>query len=343
LGFSFPITDKTVFHAQYGKFIQLPALENLYTNKRVLRDLADGGVGYFTVFNNPLLKPEKTTAYELGINHSAGDYVTLGLTAYYKETSDLIQAKNIKQKFESFSFAIYDNGDFGVVRGIDFSLDLRRFKRLRSTVTYSLAFASGTGSDLNTLSNVAYNGDEPPKIPTALTFDQRHTGTIELDYRWGSDDVPKGFFGHILSKLGINVLFSFNSGRPYTPQDKSTDPLAVVSGLQGNQPIAPINSAYWPWNYKLDIKLDKSFKIFDKLSANIYLLALNVTDQTLINGVFAGSGEPGYTGWLDSFQGKQWAQQHGEEGVNLYNIRSHAISNYGPPRQLRLGFRLFFN
>ena len=343
LGFSFPITDKTVFHAQYGKFIQLPSLENLYTNKRVLRDLADGGVGYFTVFNNPLLKPEKTTAYELGINHTAGDYVTLGLTAYYKETSDLMQAINIKQKYESFSFAIYDNGDFGVVRGLDFSLDLRRYKRLRATVTYSLAFASGTGSDLNTLSNVAYNGDEPPKIPTALTFDQRHTGTIELDYRWGTDDVPKGFFGHILSRLGINALFSFNSGRPYTPQDNSTDPLAVVSGLQGNQPIAPINSAYWPWNFKLDLKIDKTIKIFDKLNANIYLLALNVTDETLINGVFAGSGEPGNTGWLDSFPGKQWAVANGEEGVNLYNIRSHAISNYGPPRQLRLGFRLFFN
>jgi hypothetical protein len=27
LGFSFPVTDKTVFHAQYGKFIQLPALK----------------------------------------------------------------------------------------------------------------------------------------------------------------------------------------------------------------------------------------------------------------------------------------------------------------------------
>jgi len=343
LGFSFPITEKTVFHAQYGKFVQLPALENLYTNKRVIRDLADGGVGYFTVFNNPLLKPEKTTAYELGVKHSAGDYITLGMTAYYKETSDLIQAKNIKAYDLSYGFAIYDNGDFGIVRGIDFSLDMRRLNRLRASISYSLAFASGTGSDINTLSNVAYNGDEVPKIANALDFDQRHTGTMEIDYRWGSDDVPKGFWGHILSKLGINVLFSFNSGRPYTPQDNSTDPLAVVSGLQGNQPIAPINSAYWDWNYRLDLKIDKTVKFFNKLNVNLYLLALNVTDQELINNVFDGSGEPGYTGWLDSYPGKQWAQANGEEGVNLYKIRSHAINNYGPPRQLRLGFRLFFN
>ncbi|HJY63549.1 MAG TPA: TonB-dependent receptor, partial [Ignavibacteria bacterium] len=343
LGFSFPITEKTVFHAQYGKFIQLPALENLYTNERVIRDLEQGGVGYFTVFNNPLLKPEKTTAYELGIKHSAGDYITLGLTAYYKETSDLIQAKNIKAYDLSYGFAIYDNGDFGIVRGLDFSLDMRRFNRLRASISYSLAFASGTGSDINTLSTVAYNGDEVPKIANALDFDQRHTGTFEIDYRWGKDDVPKGFWGGFLSKLGINVLFSFNSGRPYTPQDNSTDPLAVVSGLQGNQPIAPINSAYWDWNYRLDLKIDKTVTLFKKLNVNLYLLALNVTDQVLINNVFDGSGEPGYTGWLDSYAGKQWAQSHGEEGVRLYNIRSHSIGNYGPPRQLRLGFRLFFN
>ncbi len=343
LGFSFPITDKTIFHAQYGKFIQLPALENLYENQRVIRDLAAGGVGYFTVFNNPLLKPERTTAYELGIKHTAGDYVTLGLTAYYKETSDLIQAKNIKAYDESYNFALYSNGDFGIVRGVDFSLDVRRVNRLRATISYGLSFASGTGSDINSLGSIAYNGDEVPKIPTALDYDQRHTGAVELDYRWGTSDVPKGFLGGVLSRLGFNFLFSFNSGRPYTPSDNSGDPLAVVTFTGGNRPIAPINSAYSPWNLRLDLKLDKSFKIFDKLSANFYILAVNVLDQELINDVFATSGEAGNTGWLDSYNGKLWAQQTGPEAVRLYKIRSHAIGNFGPPRQVRLGFRLFFN
>ena len=343
LGFSFPITDKTVFHAQYGKFIQLPALENLYENQRVIRDLADGGVGYFTVFNNPLLKPERTTAYELGIKHTAGDYVTVGLTAFYKETSDLIQARNIKAQDNSYSFALYDNGDFGIVRGLDFSLDLRRINRLRASISYSLSFASGTGSDINSQSNIAYNGDEQPKIPSALDYDQRHTGSVELDYRWGTSDVPKGFWGGVFSRLGFNALFSFNSGRPYTPSLNSYDVLQVVTSPGGNTPVAPLNSAYSPWNMRLDLKIDKSFKIFDKLSANLYILAINVLDQELINDVFPTSGEAGYTGFLDSFTGKQWANSVGQAAVDLYNIRSHAINNYGPPRQVRLGFRLFFN
>jgi outer membrane receptor protein involved in Fe transport len=343
LGFSFPITDKTVFHAQYGKFIQLPALQQLYQNQRLLRQTANGGVGYFTVFNNPLLKPERTTAYELGVKHQAGDYVTVGLTAYYKETSDLIQAKNIKAIDNTYSLAIYDNGDFGVIRGLDFSLDMRRINRLRASISYSLAYASGTGSDINTLSNVAYNGTEPPKMPSALSYDQRHTGTIELDYRFGgAEDVPKGTMGAILQRLGFNVLFTFNSGRPYTPSDNNADPLAVVSSNLGYHPTAAFNSLYSPWNLSLDLKIDKTVKLFNKLNVNIYLLALNVLNSEQVNAVFVTSGEAGNTGWLNSYTGQNWANTEGPDAVNLYNIRSHAVNNYGPPRQVRLGLRMFF-
>jgi hypothetical protein len=73
------------------------------------------------------------------------------------------------------------------------------------------------------------------------------------------------------------------------------------------------------------------------------LLAINVIDNELISDVFVTSGQAGYTGWLDTYAGKQWAQANGQEAVDLYNVRSHAIGNYGPPRQLRLGLRIFYN
>jgi hypothetical protein len=136
---------------------------------------------------------------------------------------------------------------------------------------------------------------------------------------------------------------SFNSGRPYTPTDGNSDPLQVVSGTGGETPIAPINSSYSPWNFRLDLKLDKSVTLFEKLNFNLYIWAINVLDNELVNDVFNPSGEAGSTGWLDSFTGKQWAESNGPEAVRLYQIRSHAISNYGPPRQVRLGLRVFFN
>ena len=30
LGFAFPVTDQTVFHMQFGKFVQAPALDQTY-------------------------------------------------------------------------------------------------------------------------------------------------------------------------------------------------------------------------------------------------------------------------------------------------------------------------
>jgi hypothetical protein len=72
------------------------------------------------------------------------------------------------------------------------------------------------------------------------------------------------------------------------------------------------------------------------------LLVLNVLNSELVNAVFTTSGDPGNTGWLNSYTGQNWANTTGDEAVRLYNIRSHAINNYGPPRQIRLGLRMFF-
>jgi len=92
----------------------------------------------------------------------------------------------------------------------------------------------------------------------------------------------------------------------------------------------------------LDLKIDKTVTLFKKLNVDIYLLATNVLNSELVNAVFNGTGDPGNTGWLDSYAGQQWINSNGPDAVNLYDIRSHAINNYGPPRQVRLGLRMFF-
>jgi outer membrane receptor protein involved in Fe transport len=67
LGFSFPVTERTVFHAQFGKFIQMPQLELLYNGF--------GNMKYWINIEwfcrdiwKPNLEPEKTTSYEIGLN-----------------------------------------------------------------------------------------------------------------------------------------------------------------------------------------------------------------------------------------------------------------------------------
>jgi hypothetical protein len=70
IGIGFPITDRTVFHAQYGKFIQQPQLAFLYTGW----DFLAGQIlqGNQVDIGNPDLKPTKTTQYEIGLSQQVG-------------------------------------------------------------------------------------------------------------------------------------------------------------------------------------------------------------------------------------------------------------------------------
>ena len=88
LGFSFPITDKTVFIANYGKFVQMPPLDFLYINKLAFQKFFSNSVQ--NVVENSSLQPEKLTSYEVGFKQQVGDIVNFGATVYYRETTDQI-------------------------------------------------------------------------------------------------------------------------------------------------------------------------------------------------------------------------------------------------------------
>jgi outer membrane receptor protein involved in Fe transport len=346
LGLSFPVTDNTVFHAQYGKFIQLPQLEYLYTGRANLEYWVNSA-GFSGSFGNPNLTPEKTTAYEIGVKQQVGDKLSFDLTAYYKETEDLIGIKKYPQLPNQIQ--VYANQDYGTIRGLDFSLDLRRTSRLSLTIALGLSFATGTGSDPNSASTAAWLGERQPKLTAPLDYDQRYTSVLNADYRFGRTDVPKGFWGDVLSQFGVNLQYSFNSGRPYSLKANNSDPFASTGS--GATLLSPINGVYGPWNNSMDLKVDKTFPIW-KTELNAYIYVINLLNSELVNDVWESSGLPGTTGYLNSEAGKTTILSYNnpngtppttsEEYVRRYELRSKNIANYGPPRQIRFGLRLNF-
>jgi outer membrane receptor protein involved in Fe transport len=354
LGFSFPVTEKSIFHAQYGRFVQLPQLQYLYNGYSNMSYWINSA-GFSGSFGNPNLKPEKTTSYEIGIKQQIGDKLSIDLTAFYKETEDLIGIKKYPQLPNQIQ--VYENQDYGTIRGFDFAIDLRRTNGLALSIAYSLAFASGTGSDPNSAGTAAWLGTEQPKFTYPLDYDQRHTGTVNLDYRFGKTDVPKGVWGDILSRLGINLLYNFNSGRPYSKKSPESDPFASTGS--GAVLQSTINGASGPWNQRLDLKIDKTVTVW-KFDVNFYVWCINVLNTKTVQTVWDGSGDPDNTGYLSTNQGMNTANSYEgkvvtdpsdptktvtlskDEYVKEYNLRSMDISHYGAPRQLRLGFKLNF-
>ena len=325
IGFSFPVSDKTKIHAQYGKFTQHPILNRLYlSDTRLASNLTQGNM---TVSPNPSLKPEQTTQYEVGLTQQLGGYAALGITGFYKEVRDYTMMENLigsKVNGALFNWAQYMNGDYGIVKGISLSLNMRRVNGLMANAGYTLSFAEGTGSDPASNFNIAWIGSNYPTLINPLDYDQRHTGSIMLDYRLGGDS-------GLMTNTGINLLYQFGSGTAYTPSRTES----AIFGQTWYAPTASVNSAYKPWTSTLDLKVDRNINIagFD---ASVYLLVLNVLDTENVDEVYPGSGDAGNDGYLTTTKGRSWATGN-PDVVDFYNAKLQDPRNWDAPRQIRFG------
>lgn len=330
-GFSFPVTDQTVFHAQYGHFIQHVELNRLYTSTtQLVQQLTAGN---FVTVGNPSLKPEKTITYEIGFSQQLGQNASLDITTYYKDISDLVQLRTVFAT--PVSYAQFTNGDFGTVKGLTLAFALRRTNRVSATVNYTLQYASGTGSAANTNFNIAWLGTNFPTYVSPLDFDQRHTGSINFDFRTEVGDGPTMFDMKPLEQVGANLLLTFGSGRPYTPARATT----ILFGPGWEQPVAAMNQSYSPWNFQLDLKVDKTFT-FGTTNLNIYLWMLNLTNAKNVTFVYNQTGLPDDDGYFRTTDGQAYAAAEGQEAVDGYRYRLGTPGNWGTPRQMRLGVRV---
>jgi len=333
LGVSFPVTDRTIFHAQYGVFYQPPRLGDLYLSPFFLDRMAAAG-GYFTALDNPNLEPPKTTSYEVGFKQRLGAYAALQLTAYYKETEGLTQVLNIWTDLVGTAFRL--NGDFGTIKGLDVILTLSRFKNLYATFNYGFQRATGTGSAENSNYDIAWQSTpitgNYPKYTMPLDFEQRHTGALNLDYR--------------LNNTSLNMLFTFTSGNPYTRmQIFNSQP---HNGRYDNDglseiPISAVNANMAPWTKRLDLRVDHTIPL-GGASVSVYLWVLNALNTRNVKDVWITTGLPDDTGYLSTSSGKAFLadpQTTELEKANL-QMREMDYNNYGIPRQIRLGVKVAF-
>ncbi len=344
LGVAFPITDRSVFHVSYGRFMQRPDLQNLYVSYQYLEYKIKTG-GYFFPFGNPNLKPERTTEYEAGWTRQLGLHSSLMLTAYYKDVKDLTEIVN--QPASPNGFATYRNADFGTIKGFEATFNLRRTRTIGLVASYTLTNSTGTGSSATSQSNIAWQGADAPKTANALDYDQRHKLTAVIDLRANDKEGPRIAGAHVLENTGLDLTFVAGSGFPYTPTEMKN--ILTLSGTRSNN-TGPINSRYGPWTAQLDLKATKSFKWGASL-VEFQLWVINLLDQKNVLQVYSTSGLPNSTGWMETAEGrtflnnKTFSLPHDSSGLTgeeKYSLRENDPTNYGPPRQIRAGIKVSF-
>ena len=335
LGMAFPVTDRTVFHLQYGKYTQAAPFDVTYVT---WSDLAGNlSQGNYTNSANPSLKPVKTTSYEVGFEQQLGNNASIDITAFYKEIRDQVYLLNLLGAIP-VAYASYVNGDFGNVKGFSFDFNLRRTNRVMATMNYTLQWANGTGSDPNTQYNIAWqNPEERPTYVAPLDYDQRHTVNMNLDFRTLAEDGPELLGGHPLGNFGINILWQYGSGRAYTPET----PITVVFGSTGSRfPVGALNSAHMRGFSTVDLRVDKRIDI-GRLSLDPYIWVINLLNTEIFQTVYNATGLPNDDGWFTTLEGQKWAESN-PVAAEWYQYRVADPENYGWPRQIRLGLKLQF-
>ncbi|MDZ7393464.1 MAG: TonB-dependent receptor [candidate division KSB1 bacterium] len=340
LGWSFPVTDRTVFHAQFGKFVQLPRLDDLYDTHGLVGRFLQGGNA--RTMPNPNLKPEQTTQYEVGLKQQLGENASLMATVFYKDIRDYIQIRVTLPEPGLGYGAFYElrNIDFGTTTGVTFALNLRRTKRIAATLDYTYSKAMGTGSSSRDHFDIAWQ-DQNLRFPTIITplqQNQDHVGNVNLDFRLTKDDGPVVFGVRPLANLGANLLFTMHSGSRYTKIEPGPGGLFAQNAPR---PLEALNSSVMPWYYRTDLKVDKTVEI-SRFKIRPYIWVYNLFNRKNVTGVYRQTGEPHDNGWFLTEDGKAWAEIYGSKGVYYAKkaLSGAGATNLATPRILRFGLMI---
>ena len=345
IAFSFPVSDKSIFKASYDIICNRPS-SNWQANYL--------GYLYMTQISsitNPNLKPEKITNYELGLQQLLTENSAITITAYYKETRNLIQLVQYAGADPNPNYYSYDNLDFKTVKGVSLSYDLRATNNIRINANYTLQYAEGTGLPSTTMQELIKEGYSTLKLLNPIWDDRRHELKVNLDYRFGDKEGPKiarktkdeqgnarvkNLFP--LQNFGVNLIAVAQSGRPYTRRYSNTQSTIVGS----------YNGARLPWGFYFDVVVDKHWPIKVKKRNTNLVLAVTITNLFNIKnvtGVFSVTGNPEDNGYLTDPETQTLIESYldPQSYRDLYMIAlSNGNYNYSRPRLIKVGLTYQF-
>lgn len=343
MAFSFPISDAANFFAHYDILVQRPSAIGVNIDRATALDYFYWEESSAARVPNANLRPQRTIDYEVGFQQKLSNSSALKIAVYYKEMRDMIQRRQYLYVPAPVSnYETFGNLDFGTVKGFTFQYDLRRTGNVTFNANYTLQFADGTGSDADGRRGVTNRGVIRTLFP--LNFDERHRIVSTIDYRYGSGsryNGPTAFGKDILSDFGVNLQAIAVSGRPYTAKQQ-----ALVLDAVGTE--GQINGSRLPWNFTLNLRVDKNFKLSkpdskSKLGLNVYFRVQNLLDAQNIVQVYPLTGVPDDDGYLSSPQGIQRQNDVLASGLDLqsfidaYQWRVLNPNFFSLPRRMYLG------
>ena len=203
IGFAAPFAERGYLFINYGKYVQFPLFDYLYSglNNVSLKK----GVG--ALIGNPDLRPEETRSWEMSLKYALKNGVVLSSTYFHKETINQIDVKTFVPTNSSvagdYGFAEFVNNPFADASGIELIVLREGENTLTGSVSYTYMLAEGTSEDAREGLQYYEWGLPVPAKPYPLSWDQRHTVKVVATLR-----LPLHF--------DLSAEWTYHSGRPYT-------------------------------------------------------------------------------------------------------------------------------
>ncbi len=274
VGISFPVTDATVFHLNYGTFMQRPSFQYVIGDTKKYPPPPTSP----SVFNlsNPRLNPQVTNSYDIGVMQGLGEGFTLDVSGYYKDIKDQLEQAVYTNLSSGTSYFSYFNRDYADVRGFRLVLAKRR-GAITGSVNYQFGVATGKSASVSNAPAAitkdpsgVISTDVVTKVPikdVLLNFDRTHNLIVNAAFTTDREFGPQLFDGYPLGDIIVSASAFARSGRPYTSPDNATD----VNGLRT------------PAEYNTNLKVTKILRNFFGTTATVYAEVFNVFNDKILN------------------------------------------------------------
>ncbi len=274
VGISFPVTEMTVFHLNYGTFMQRPSFQYVIGDTKKYPPPPTSPSVYN--LSNPLLNPQVTNSYDIGVMQGLGDGFTLDVSGYYKDIKDQLEQAVYTNLSSGTSYFSYFNRDYADVRGFRLVLSKRRGS-VTGSINYQFGVATGKSASVSNAPAAitkdpsgVISTDVVTKVPikdVLLNFDRTHNLIVNLAYTTEDEFGPQILGGYPLGNFIVSASAFARSGRPYTSPDNATD----------------VNALRTPAEYNTNLKVTKLLPNFLGTAATIYAEVFNVFNDKILN------------------------------------------------------------
>ena len=344
VGLGFPISDKSTFHLNYGKYVQMAPMGYLY------RSRGSGGSSWG-------LLPTRETKFEVGYGTLIGDFASVDLTVFTRNPQDQIGEDTYRPDsspgmnyYGMRNHGIWVNSDFSNITGVELDFKTARVSNFQLFANYVFQDVRGT----NSYPGLGTSGWGKPTSISATRYDQRHQASAVLDFRTGRTG------NIVLDNLGANLVASYNSGHPFTMSDGSMGQRDAGEGAllsdndpRNRAPVEPINSSTTPSYLNFDLSVDKTLAVSGVANVKVYATVTNLFNTQHIINVYNRTGDAFDDGFLnDPALSSLIVQGRGAEYVEMYKkinlanrnhwLNDHSFDMFGVPREVRMGVSVSF-